>query len=209
MAQQAKMALRVLGLALRDTWQQLWTILIVNFLFLIGTALVIPAAPAIVALFYYGNRIAHGEIATERDFLHAIRRYWGPAWRWGLLNLLVIGLLTGDYYLVGGLVENTAVAAFIQGLYLSLLAGWVLLQLITLPFLFEQEQPLVVQALRNALLFIRRNATFTLVLALLLGLSLAAGVLVFLLTFAFGGAFVAFASNYAVLQELAPAELPL
>ena len=121
----------------------------------------------------------------------------------------MIGLLTGDYYLVGGLVENTAVAAFIQGLYLALLAGWVLLQLITLPFLFEQEQPLVVQALRNALLFIRRNAIFTLVLALLLGLSLAAGVLVFLLTFAFGGAFVAFASNYAVLQDLAPAELPL
>ena len=203
------MAFRVLGLALRDTWQQFWTILIVNLLFLIGTALVIPAPPAIVALFYYGNRIAHGEIATESDFLQAIRRYWGPAWRWGLLNLLVIGLLTGDYYLVGGLVENTAVAAFIQGLYLALLAGWVLLQLITLPFLFEQEQPLVVQALRNALLFIRRNAIFTLVLALLLGLSLAAGVLVFLLTFAFGGAFVAFASNYAVLQELAPAELPL
>jgi uncharacterized membrane protein YesL len=207
--QQVSMAIKILKLALRDTWQELWTILIVNLLFLVGTALVIPGPPATLALFYYGNRIAHGEIATERDFLHAIRRYWGPAWRWGLLNLFVIGLLTGDYYLVGGLVENTAMAAFIRGLYLALLAGWALLQLITLPFLFEQEQPLVVQALRNALFFIRRNGIFTLALALLLGFSLAAGVLVFLLTFAFGAAFVAFASNYAVLQELAPAELPL
>jgi hypothetical protein len=208
-AQQAKMALKVLGLALRDTWQQLWTILIVNLLFLVAIVLVIPGPPATLALFYYGNRIAHGEFATERDFLHAIRRYWGPAWRWGFLNLFVIGLLTGDYYLVGGLTENSSMAAFIQGLYLALLAGWVLLQLITLPFLFEQETPLVVHALRNALLFIRRNGIFTLVLAILLGLSLAAGVLVFLLTFAFGAAFVAFASNYAVLQDLAPAELPL
>jgi hypothetical protein len=202
------MAAKILKLALRDTWQELWTILIVNLLFLVATVLVIPGPPAILALFYYGNRIAHGEIATERDFLYAIRRYWGPAWGWGLLNLLVIGLLSSDYYLVAGLVENTTAAAFLQGLYLALLTGWVFLQLLALPFLFEQGKPLVLQALRNALLFIRRNAIFTFALALLLGLSLAAGVLVFLLTFAFGGAFVAFASNYAVLQELVPAELP-
>ena len=37
---------------------------------------------------------------------------------------------------------------------------------------------------------------------LLLLLSLAAGVLAFMLTFAFGGAFVAFASNRAVLKDL-------
>jgi hypothetical protein len=202
-------ALRILGLAFRDTWQELWTILIVNLLFLVANLLVIPGPPATLALFYYGNRIAHGEIATERDFLHAVRQYWGPAWRWGIINLVVIALLTGDYYLVGSLTENIEIAAFVQGLYITLLAGWLVLQLFTLPFLFEQEQPLVIEALRNAALFIRKNLIFSLVLALFLGLSLAAGVLAFMLTFAFGGAFVAFASNYAVLKDLAPTELPV
>jgi uncharacterized membrane protein YesL len=202
-AQQANMALKVLGLALRDTWQELWTILIVNLLFLVASILVIPGPPATLALFYYGNRIAHGEVATERDFLHAIRRYWGPAWRWGLLNLFVIGFLTGDYYLVGELTENTQMAAFIRGLYVALVACWCLLQLFTLPFLFEQEQPLVVQALRNAAVFIKRNLILVLVLGLLLAFGLLAGTLAFMLTLVFGGAFVAFASNHAVLQDLA------
>ena len=196
------MALRILGLAFRDTWQEFWTILIVHLLFLLANLLILPGPPATLALFYDSNRIAHGEIATERDFLHAVRQYWGPGWRWGFINLVVIGLLTGDYYLVGRLTENTQIAAFTQGLYFTLLAGWLVLQMFTLPFLFEQKEPLVLQALRNAAVFIRRNLILVLVLGLLLALSLLAGALAFMLTFVFGGAFVAFASNHAVLQDL-------
>ncbi|RPJ26572.1 MAG: hypothetical protein EHM33_11140 [Chloroflexi bacterium] len=196
------MALKILGLSFRDTWQEFGTILIVHLLFLLGTVLIIPGPPATLALFFYGNKIARGETANERDFLHAIRAYWGPAWRWGFINLAVIGLLIGDYYLTGKLASNSNTVHFIQGLYIALLAGWLLLQIFTLPFLFEQEQPAVLQALRNAAVFIRSNLLFVLVLALLLGLSLAAGMLTFMLTFAFGGALVAFAGNRAVLKDL-------
>lgn len=202
------MALRILGSAFQDTWQEFWTILIVHLLFLLANILVIPGPPATLALFYYGNRIVHDEPANERDFLRAMRQYWGPAWRWGLMNLFIIGLLTGDYYLVARLTSNPSIVAFIQGLYVALLAGWLLLQLFTLPFLFEQRQPLVFQALRNAAVFVRRNLIFAMVLTLLLTLSLAVGILAFMLTFAFGGALVAFASNRAVLKDLTP-ELPV
>jgi len=201
--QQINMAFKVLGAAFRDTWQELWTILIIQLLFLLATILVIPGPPAIIALFYYGNRVAHDELATERDFLHAIRQYWGPAWRWGFMNILIIGLLTGDYYLVETLTDNTAIASFVQGLYLTLFASWLLLQLFALPFLFEQTEPRVMQAFRNAALFLKRNLIFTIVLGLLLSLSLIAGTLLFMLTFAFGGAFLAFVGNHAVLEDLA------
>jgi uncharacterized membrane protein YesL len=200
---QVSTAFKILGLAFRDTWQELWTILIVHLLFLFGNLLIIPGPPATLALFFYGNRIAHGETANERDFLEAIRKYWSPAWRWGLINLLIIGLLTGDYYLIGNLTDNANMAALIQGLYVTLLLSWLLLQLFALPFLFEQKQPSVFQALRNAAVFIGRNLIFVLVLALLLGLSLTIGTLAFMLTFAFGGAFLAFAGNHAVLEHLA------
>ena len=196
-------ALRILGYSFRDVWQELWTILIVHLLFLVGNILIIPGPPVTLALFFYGNRIAHGERANERDFLEAIRHYWKPAWRWGLINFLVIGLLTGDYYLIGNMAASSSFAAFIQGMYITLLAGWLLLQLFTLPFLFEQNQPSVMQALRNAAIFIGRNLILVFVLALLLALSLTAGTLAFMLTFVFGGALIAFASNHAVLEHLA------
>jgi hypothetical protein len=46
---------------------------------------------------------------------------------------------------------------------------------------------------------------FAVVLALLLTLSLIAGTLLFMLAFAFGGAFLAFAGTHAVLIDLAQA----
>ena len=196
-------ALKILGLSFRDVWQELWTILIVHILFLLGMILIIPAPPTMLALFSYGNRIAHGETANERDFLEAIRKYWKPAWRWGLINLLMIGVLTGDYYLIGNMTGNSNQAYLIQGFYITLLAGWFLLQLFALPFLFEQKQPSVLQALRNAAVFIRRNLILAFALTLLLILSLTAGTLAFMLTFVFGGALIAFASNHAVLEHLA------
>ena len=196
-------ALRILGISFREVWQELWTILIIQVLFLLGTVLIVTAPPVTLALFFYGNQIAHGERTTERDFLQAIRRYWKPAWRWGLINLLTIGVLTGDYYLIGNMVANSNQAYLIQGFYLTVLASWLLLQLFTLPFLFEQEQPSVLQALRNAAVFIGRNLILVLILTLLLVVSLTAGMLVFMLTLAFGGALIAFASNHAVLEHLA------
>src|SRR5215471_900116 len=107
------MGFKIIGRAFQDVWQELWTILIVQLLFLLGHLLIILGPPVTVAMFYYGNRIAHDEIATERDFIHAIRQYWKPAWRWGGLNLLVIGLLVGDYHLTGKWASNSGLVAFL------------------------------------------------------------------------------------------------
>jgi hypothetical protein len=199
---QMQMALKILGRAFVDVWQELWTILIVQLLFLLGQLLIILGPPVTVALFYYGNRIAHAELATERDFLRAIRQYWKPAWRWGGLNLLVIGVLAGDYFLTGRWSANPDLTSFLQGLYAILLTFWLVLQMFALPFLFEQQQPSVLQALRNATIFIRRNFIFVSSLCLLLVISLALGLLAFMLTFVFGAALIAFTGNHAVLESL-------
>jgi hypothetical protein len=196
------MAFRIMGMAFRDVWQELWTILIIQLLFLLGQFLIILGPPVTVALFFYGNRIAHDEIATERDFLKAILRYWKPAWRWGGLNLLVIGLLVVDYSLTGKWMGNADLASFMQGLYVALLVLWLLLQIFVLPFLFEQEQPSVIQALKNATLFLRRNLILVLVLSVLLAISLAVGTLAFMLTLVFGAALISFTGNHAVREAL-------
>jgi len=196
------MAFGIMKLAFRDTWQEFGSILIVHLLFLLGNVLLLSGPPATLALFFYGNRIAHGETASERDFLRAVRTYWGPAWRWGAINFLVMGLLIGDYVLTGKLAAGSAWLPFLQGLYVYLLGLWLLVQLFLPPFLFEQAQPAVLQALRNAAVFVGRNGIFVVMLALLLSLTLAAGTLAFMLTFVFGGALVVFASNHAVLKHL-------
>ena len=192
----------VVRAGLRDAAEDFFTTLVVNLLWLLGCLLLITGPPATLALFYTTHRIARGEVAGPDDFLQAIRRYWTVAWRWGLVNGAIVFFLAGDFWLTGRL-SQAPLARFIQGFYLAALAGWLLLQLYALPFLFQQEQPAVRQALRNAALMLRKHAGFTLALALLLLLVLVLATIFFLVIFAAGGFLLALIGSHAVLNRLA------
>lgn len=194
-------ALAILRASLKDLWGDLWTTAVCNMLWLLCMLLVIPGPPATLALFYYGNRLAHGEVADVSDFFHAFRRHWGLAWRWGLINLGLVAILWGDYVLTGQL-SQTGLARFVQSFYLALLWAWFLLQLFTLPFLFEQKTNSLRLALRNGAVMMGKNFTFTMAFGLVISAALVAGTLLFLISVAAGGAFVAVAGNRAVLNRL-------
>lgn len=196
-----KAVVTVLRLALLDLWDDLWNAVVCNLIWLVSLALVIPGPPATLALFYYANRLAHGEAADLGDFFRALRRYWSPAWRWGLANLALLLILAGDIALLtpSGPAITLRLA---QGFYLALLLIWLLLQLFTLPFLFEQETPRLRQAWRNAAVLLGRQIGFSLALALGLGITLFIGAVAFLVSLAAGGVFTAIAANRAVLYQL-------
>lgn len=194
-------ALLVLQQALHDTWSDLWTVLVCNLVWLLSVLLIIPGPPATLALFYYANRVAHGEVADLSDFLAAFRRYWRVAWRWGLLNLLIFALLLGDFYLTGDR-SSSNTSRIIQGFYLAVLGGWLLVQLFALPFLIEQESASLRFAFRNSAVMVGRNIGFSTTLGVLLTVILLAGILLFMLSFAVGGFFVAAAGNHAVINRL-------
>jgi len=185
----------------RALWSDLFSTALCNLLWLVGLLLVIPAPPATAALFYYGNRKAHGEVSGVEDFLFALKNYWWVGWRWGLANLVLIAILWGDYRLTGSLSQSN-VGHFIQGFYLTLLAAWLLIQLYALPFLFEQEQPGVRDALRNGAVLLGRKPGFSALLGLMLVLILGAGVPLFMLSLAGGGVFLAVVGNQAVIKHL-------
>jgi hypothetical protein len=175
--------------------------MVVNLVWTLSLCLIIPGPAATLALFYYGSRLAHGEAADFGDYWQAFRHYWGPAWRWGAINLVVIGLLVGDVLLTHP-DSTSSWAPFARGFYLAALAGWLVLQWVALAFLFEQEQLNVGQALRNAAVMIGRNPGFTAALAGLLAALLAVGTLLFMLSFAFGGVILAATGSRAVQNRL-------
>jgi uncharacterized membrane protein YesL len=196
-------AWHVVRAALRDTWRDLLTTAVVNLLWLVFTLLIVTAPPAALALFSMGNRLAHGEQTDPRDFLQALGRYFGIGWRWGLLQVVMIFLLVGDLILTGQLGGDSVGGRLAQGLYLAGLSIWLLLQLYTLAFLFEQETPSVRLALRNGVSMLGRNIHFSVALGVLLLVALLAGTAIFLLSLAAGGVFVALVGNHAVLNRLA------
>ncbi len=190
----------ILG-ALQDAWADIWTVLVCNLLWTVSVVLILPGPPATLALFTYCNRLAHGEMADFGDYWGAFRSQWWPAWRWGLVNFLVIVLLVGDFILTGQL-SQSAFARFAQGFYVAVLGAWLMVQLYALPFLIEQTKPSVRQALRNGAVMLGRNPVFSIFLSILLLVLLAAGIALFMLTLACGGVVVASAGNRAVVNRL-------
>jgi uncharacterized membrane protein YesL len=196
-------AWQVVRAALRDTWSDLFNTAVINLLWLILTLLVVTAPPATLALFSTANRIAREEPTDPRDFLRAFRRYLVIGWRWGLLQVVVLGVLIGDILLSGRLGGETAFGQLAQGLYLAALACWLLLQLYALPFLFEQDEPALRTALRNAAVMMGANVGFSAALGLLLLVLLCIGAILFFLSLAGGAVFLALLGNHAVLDRLA------
>ena len=133
-----KELIRILLAALQDIWADFWTTLAVNLICLLAWLFIVPGPPATLALTFYANRLAHGEVADLADFWQAFRRYWAPAWRWGGLFLGGVVFLAADYYLTGQFTQGLW-KSYLQGLYLALLAAWLALQFFALPFLFEQQ----------------------------------------------------------------------
>jgi uncharacterized membrane protein YesL len=158
--------IEVIQAAFRDLWSDVWTVLVCNLLWLLSIVLIVPGPPATLALFYFCNRLAHGEVVDLGDFLRAVRQNWGLGWRWGLVNLLLFAILLGDIMLTGEF-SQSPLARFTQGFYLAALAVWLLLQLYALPFLFEQEQPALRSAWRNGALMLGRNPGFSVFLGVL------------------------------------------
>jgi hypothetical protein len=196
-----KAVLQIVRDAFLDVWGDLWTVLACNLLWYVANLLIVPGPPATLALVYYANRLAHGEVADLSHFWKAFLRYWGPAWRWGGANLAVIAFLLGDMILTGRNRDGLW-SQYLQGLYLALLAGWLVLQFFSLPFLFEQETTSVRQALHNGAVLIGRNPGFAIALTGFLALLLIIGTLAFMLSFAFGAVIIACAGNRAVLNRL-------
>lgn len=194
-------ALKILFFALRDTWLDLWSALVCNLVWLVSVVLIIPGPPVTLALFYYTNQVVREEPVNVVDFFKAIPRYWSIGWRWGILHLAILTFLVGDFILTGS--QNQIQGThFFSGLYITLIAFWLLLQTFSLPFLLEQKKPSVIQALRNGIVMIGKNPFFSISFLFLLLVTLALGVIAFMLSLALGGALVAFAGNRAVLNQL-------
>ncbi len=187
--------------ASRHAGEDIFTTLVVNFLWLLLNGLVVTGPPATLALFYVANRLAHGEPTDVRDFLTALRRYFGVAWHWGAINLFVLFFLVGDVILTGRLAQKSLIP-WMQGFYATVLLTWLFIQLYTLPFLFEQKQPQVKLAFRNGAVMLGRNLGFSLALALLLVFVLVLGTLFFFIIVAVGELLIALIANHAVLNRL-------
>ena len=173
----------------QDCWDDMFTLMLCNLLWLLAQLLIIPGPPATAALFAVTNRVAHGSFARVSDFWAAFKSLFWESWKWGALNLLAI-LVLGVAALFYGSGSFAPPAGYmLLSSNLILLGIWLFAQLFAFPFWLEQVDKRIWLAVRNAVVTMALNLPITLTALLLtaavLGLTAAFPVLTGLMTASF------------------------
>lgn len=193
---------RIIKISLQDIWEDIWSVLVINLVWILCVLTIVPGPPATLALFKYANRMAHGEIVDVKDFFKEFKQSWGPGWRWGAINLFVIAIFVGDILLSNQKNMSASTYLYVQSFYIALLVIWLLLQTQVLAFMIEQEQPAVKTAFRNSIVMLGKNFSFSIAYNLELILTILVGAVLFMIIFAIGGVLLADVGNRAVLFNL-------
>ena len=135
---------------------------------------IITIIPATAGLFYATNRLAHGKSAGWRTVVEGFRLYFWRSWLWGLLNVAVIVILASNLIFYSMSSSEWSLAARIMVGAVILI--WLALQMHTFPLMLEQEQPKLLQALRNSFVILMKRPVHSmgtaLVVAVIIGVSL-------------------------------------
>ena len=192
-----KEAMSVFWQTLKDTWEELYSLALVNLVWLfswslpigLGTVTKVPIVIALTALvslgllpvttvgvYYVANRVAHGKTFHFSDFVDGIKLYWWRAIIWLLANVAVIFLICLNLWFYPANFEGLWVI-LVGGLWLAVLFFWIVMQVYYWPLLIQQEEPKMLRAWRNSAYLMLANPFYAFFIIcftiVLLGLSVA------------------------------------
>jgi uncharacterized membrane protein YesL len=155
-------AFSIVGHALRLWWSDFLLLTFFNLAWLALQIPIVTGPPATAAMYAMARRLADGELIEPRHGLEALRRMFGPALVWGAINLLIVGVVLGNFWLyqsaTGWLWTG---ARLVWGL---IALGWFAVNLFCWPFWLAQEQHSLRIAFRNSFLFLSKRPGLALTL---------------------------------------------
>jgi uncharacterized membrane protein YesL len=193
-------AFRVFRRALRDGWDALVLLAVLNFLWaaLSVTIVLLPSAAA--ALFEATHSLARGEAPGVAEFLAGARRHFVRAWAWALVNLAAWTILLVNILFYRTRPEPWAPP--LQVLFLFFAGFWLIAQFYVWPFLFEQSEMSLRQAFRNAVLMVLAAPVFSLTLGILAAVVVALSIVLIVPPLLITASFLCLLSSHAVLDRL-------
>jgi len=163
-------ALRVVALSIRDFYEEMFLFVPLNLIWWIASIVIIPLAPLTAGLCYLGHRIAHEQRVDSGFFKEAVRDFLVPSLKLGLLDAVILITILVNLMFYS---RFTNWVQLITILWIYVLILWATAQLYLFPLLFEQREPKVLMAVRNAAVLVLAQPLFTLgvfILALLITL---------------------------------------
>lgn len=165
-----KNAFRIVRRAFSIWWDSLMHVTLFNMLWVLAQLLVVTGPPATAAMFVLAQRFKERDLLVPMDFFVEIKRLFVPAWKWGTLNFLIVGLLVINF--VGSMNQEGEIWFFLRYVWLFLGILWYILNLFYWPFWLSQDDQRLVNTYRNSIVVLFRMP------GIILSLSLICGVLI-------------------------------
>jgi uncharacterized membrane protein YesL len=197
---------RVVWEALKDFWDELFMLVLMNIVTVLLVIPVVTFPPALAGLWNAANLVAKGRAIHWSDYFEGFRRYFWKAWGLALLNILVAAMIFANvrFYAPGTAPFdiNPNLSLWIRALFVGTALLWLFIQMYPMALLLEQEDQRLRVALRNAAVLLIANPGFTIVLLLLLLVVAAISTVLPVLWFLITLALFAVVCNKAVLHLL-------
>lgn len=159
-------AFRVLWTACKDYYEEMFTLVGANLLWVVLAIPVLTIPPATAGMLYLTNQIAHRRRIEFRMFFEGFKKYFWQSYLLALLNLLVAVLVYTNLAFYAQMEGQWTV--IVRGIFVGLAVMWVLIQMYVFPMLLEQEEPRLLLALRNAAFLAFASPITSLILGVLM-----------------------------------------
>jgi uncharacterized membrane protein YesL len=203
-----KHVFRVVWEALKDFWEELFLLALMNIVTILLLIPVVTFPPALAGLWSAANLVVKGSSIHWSDYFAGFRRYFLRAWGLALLNILVLVIVVTNirFYAPGTVPFDISpnVSMWIQAVFVGTAVLWFIVQLYPMALLLEQDDQRLRVALRNAAVLLIANPGFTVLLLLFLLILAAISTLLPPLWFLITLSLFAVVCNKAVLHLLGP-----
>ncbi|MBI5961319.1 MAG: DUF624 domain-containing protein [Chloroflexi bacterium] len=193
-------ALDVFWETLRDWYNGMVGLAVMNFVWLILSLTVILLPPATAGMVVVTNSLAHGTGAHFSDFWSAMRRYAWTSYQWALVNITVGGIFAVCFSFYGA--AGSVLGISMQALFAAAGLVWIAAQFYLWPFLIEQDNKRLRLALKNALFLTLANPLYTFILLGAAALTLVISLLTILPIAVFVTSFISLLGSRAVIERL-------
>ncbi len=166
-------ALRVFGRSFRDWWDDMFLMVGVNLMWGLLAIPIITLFPATMGAYYLTSAKAQGRRIEFDLFWQGFRQYFGKSWALGAINTVITVLLVVNILFY---IQQPNWLFYLTIIWLYLLILWIGILIYVFPLALEQDNKSVRLIYRNAVLLAMGRPVFTLVIAILSVLLLAASI---------------------------------
>lgn len=198
----------IMGRVLKATYEDLFLCVGASVLWWLGAILVVTAAPATMGVNRVTNRLANYKRSSIDEFWDGARQHIGRGWLMLLIMVLAPPAIIFNLWFYSNF---TNWVRFVTLLWVWVLLFFLILAQYAFPFLWQQDNPKVFQALRNSVVLTLRSPLYSLLMALFQWVLIILSVGLVLPLVLLLPAMLGLAGNFALtglLQEMGIAPMP-